>query len=143
MLKYILKYLKGTKMLVENVMTPSDKLVTISPMATVRDALKLMKSQKVRSIIVEKNTIDGAYGLVTFKNILQSIVAEDGDIDLLNVYDIAAMPAFSVSTQLNVRYAAKMMVGNSIKRLLVIDNNELKGILTMSDIIEILMESVE
>jgi len=78
-------------MLVENIMTPKDKLVIISPMATVREAIKLMKAHKVRSIIVDKNTNDGAYGLVTFKNILQSIVAEDGDIDLLNVYDIAAL----------------------------------------------------
>ncbi|MEA1952950.1 MAG: CBS domain-containing protein [Campylobacterota bacterium] len=130
-------------MLVKEVMTPKDKLVCISPMATVRDALKLMKSEKVRSVIVEKPNDDGAYGLVTFKNILQSIVAEDGDIDLLNVYDIAATPAVSVSTQLNVKYAAQMMVKSSIKRLLVIDNNELHGILTMTDIITILMESVE
>jgi len=130
-------------MLVENVMSPMGKLIIISPMSTVRDALKLMKAKGVRSIIVEKNGDDGAYGLVTFKNILQSIVAEDGDIDLLNVYDIAAMPAISVSSKLNVQYAAKMMVTSSIKRLLVIDNNELKGILTMTDIIEVLMESVE
>ena len=130
-------------MLVENVMSPLKTLVSVSPMATVRDALVLMKSHKVRCVIVEKNAPDGAYGIVTFKNILQSIVAEDGDIDLLNIYDIAAMPAVSVSGKLNVQYAAKMMVRSSIKRLLVIDNNELKGILTMSDIIEILMESVE
>jgi CBS domain-containing protein len=130
-------------MLVENVMSPMDKLIKISPMSTVRDALKLMKINGVRSVIVEKNGEDGAYGLVTFKNILQSIVAEDGDIDLLNVYDIAVMPAISVSSKLNVQYAAKMMVTSSIKRLLVIDNNELKGILTMTDIIEVLMESVE
>ena len=130
-------------MLVENVMTPKDKLITISPMATVRDALKMMRENKVRSIIVEKNGENGAYGLVTFKNILQSIVAEDGDIDLLNVYDIASVPAISVSAKLNVQYASKMMVKSSIKRLLVIDNNELKGILTMTDIIEVLMDSVE
>ena len=130
-------------MLVENVMTSSEKLIKVSPMATVREALQLMKENKVRSVIVEKSTPDGAYGLVTFKNILQSIVAEDGDIDLLNVYDIAAIPAISVSAKLNVQYAAKMMVNSSIKRLLVIDNNELQGILTMTDIIEILMESVE
>jgi CBS domain-containing protein len=130
-------------MLVENVMTPSEKLVKISPMAPVREALRLMKENAVRSVIVEKSSPDGAYGLVTFKNILQSIVAEDGDIDLLNVYDIAAIPAVSVSAKLNVQYAAKMMVNRSIKRLLIIDNNELKGILTMSDIIEILMNSVE
>jgi len=129
-------------MLVENMMTPAEKLIKISPMSTVRDALKLMRENKVRSIIVEKNGEGGAYGLITFKNILQSIVAEDGDIDLLNVYDIAAMPAVSVSAKLNVQYAARMMVNSSIKRLLIVDNNQLMGILTMSDIIEVLMESV-
>ena len=130
-------------MLVENVMTPAEGLVKISPMSTVRDALKLMKENDVRSVIVEKTVNSGAYGLLTFKNLLQSIVAEDGDIDLLNVYDIAVMPAFSVSGKLDIQYAAKMMVNSSIKRLLVIDNNELIGILTMSDIIEVLMESVD
>lgn len=130
-------------MLVENVMTPQEKLIVISPMATVREALKLMKEHKVRSVIVNKRTDSGAYGLVTFKNILQSIVAEDGDIDLLNVYDIASTPAFSVSAKLDVKYAARMMVRSSIKRLLVLDNNELQGILTMTDIIGILMDSVE
>jgi CBS domain-containing protein len=130
-------------MLTKDIMTPAGKLVKISPMASVRDALKLMKEHKVRSVIVEKSTPSGAYGLVTFKNILQSIVAEDGDIDLLNVYDIAATPAFSVSSELDVKYAARMMVQHSIKRLLVTDNNELKGIITMTDIIGILMDSVE
>ena len=130
-------------MLVEKVMTPKEKLIVISAMSTVRDALKLMKEHKVRSVIVDKTTENGAYGLLTFKNILQSIVAEDGDIDLLNVYDIATTPAFSVSAKLDVKYAARMMVQSSIKRLLVIDNNELYGILTMTDIIGILMDSVE
>jgi len=130
-------------MLVENVMTQKEKLIMVSPMATVRESLGLMKKHSVRSVIVNKTKIDSAYGLVTFKNILESIVAEDGDIDLLNVYDIAATPAISVSSQLNVKYAAKMMVHSSIKRLLVIDNNELQGILTMTDIIGILMDSVE
>ncbi len=130
-------------MLVKEVMTPKNQLISVSPMAPVREALKLMREHKVRSVVVEKSTPSGAYGLLTFKNILQSIVAEDGDIDLLNVYDIANTPAVSVSALMDVKYAAKMMVTNSIKRLLVIDNNELYGILTMSDIIAILMESVE
>jgi len=130
-------------MLVKEVMTPKEKLISVEPMATVRDALKLMKAHSVRSIIVNKSHDDGAYGLVTFKNILQSIVAEDGDIDLLNVYDIASTPAISVSAKLNVKYAARMMVRSSIKRILVLDNNELYGILTMTDIISILMDSVE
>ena len=57
-------------MLVENVMTPKEKLVIISPMSTVREAISLMKIHKVRSVIVDKNTDDGAYGLVTFQKYL-------------------------------------------------------------------------
>ncbi len=130
-------------MLVNDLMTAKEKLIRVSPMTTIREVLQLMKSHNVRSIIMDKTKPDGAYGLVTFKNILQSIVAEDGDIDLLNAYDIAATPAVSVSAKLNVKYAARMMVTNSIKRLLVIDDNEVCGILTMSDIITVLMEDIE
>ncbi len=130
-------------MLVENVMTPADKLIKISPMATVREALELMKKNSIRSIIVDKVNPHGAYGLITFKNILQSIVAEDGDIDLLNIYDIASTPAISVSAKLDIKYASQMMIKNSIKRILILDNNELKGILTMTDIIETLMEGID
>ncbi|CAA6827607.1 MAG: Unknown protein [uncultured Sulfurovum sp.] len=130
-------------MLVENVMTPTKEIIKTSPMSTVRGALKLMKENKVRSVIVDKNGASGAYGLLSFRNILESIIAQDGDIDLLNVYDIATMPAVSVSAKLDVKCAAKMMVNSHMKRLLVIDNNELMGILTMSDILDVLMDSVE
>jgi predicted transcriptional regulator len=130
-------------MLVESIMTPKDKLIFISQMSTVRDALQEMKKSNVRSLVVQKNNKNGAYGLVTFKNILQAIVAEEGDIDLLNVYDIVSSPAVSVSCKLDIKYAARMMVSNSIKRLLVIDNNEIYGILTMTDILGILMDTAE
>ena len=127
-------------MLVKDIMTPKEKLIRVNQMTPVREALSLMKKHQIRAVIVDKNCEHGAYGLVTFKNILQSIVAEDGDIDLLNVYDIAVSPVISVSPYLDMKYAAQMMVKNSIKRVLVIDNNELHGILTMSDLIGVLMD---
>ena len=127
-------------MLVKDVMTPAKDIITITQMSSVREALKKMKEHNVRALVVEKNGENGAYGLITYKNILQAIVAQEGDIDLLNIYDIATIPALSVSQNLKMRYAAKMMIQNSIKRLLVCDNNELYGILTMSDLIEVLMK---
>lgn len=130
-------------MLVKDIMTKKETLAIVPQMATVRDALKIMRERKIKSVIMDKSNANGAYGLLTFKNILQAIVAEDGDIDLLNVYDIASAPAVSVSRELNIKYAARLMVNSSIKRLLVIDNNELYGIITMSDIIGVLMEEVE
>ena len=129
-------------MLVADIMTKTN-LTTISPMASVREALNKMRETKVKSLIVEKLSPSDAYGIMTFKNILQSIVAEDGDIDMLNVYDICSKPAIQISKELNVKYAAQMMVNQSIKRVLVIDNNELEGILTMTNILDVLMKQAQ
>ena len=129
-------------MLVSDVMI-KDNLSIVSPLSPVRDALTLMRKTKVKSLIVDKLRPSDAYGLLTYKNILFSIISNDGDIDLLRVYDICSKPAIQVSKQLDLKYASQLMVKNNVKRLLVIDNNELEGILTMTDILNHLLETIE
>ncbi len=129
-------------MLVSEVMI-KDNLAIISPMAPVRDALTMMRKTKVKSLIVDKLRPSDAYGLLTYKNILYSIISNDGDIDLLRVYDICSKPAIQVSKQLDLKYASQLMVKNNVKRLLVIDNNEIEGILTMTDILTLFLETIE
>jgi CBS domain containing-hemolysin-like protein len=130
-------------MLVKDIMIPVERIVKVSPMIPVREALNIMREKKVKSLVVDKLKAHDAYGMLTYKNILSSIVANDGDIDLLRVYDIYSKPAFQVSEQLDVKYAAQIMVNSGVKRLLVIDNNELEGILTMTDILSELLKSVK
>lgn len=129
-------------MLVSEVMI-KENLSVISPMAPVRDALTMMRKTKVKSLIVNKLRPSDAYGLLTYKNILFSIISNDGDIDLLRVYDICSKPAIQVSKQLELKYASQLMVKNNVKRLLVVDNNELEGILTMTDILTLFLETIE
>lgn len=129
-------------MLVSEVMI-KDNLAIISPMAPVRDALTMMRKTKVKSLIVDKLRASDAYGLLTYKNILYSIISNDGDIDLLRVYDICSKPAIQVSKQLDLKYASQLMVKNNVKRLLVVDNNEIEGILTMTDILTLFLETIE
>ncbi len=129
-------------MLVKDIMS-KNILVIASPMAPVRDALRLMKSKKVKSLIVDKIRPSDAYGLLTYKNILYSIIANDGDVDLLRVYDICTKPAYQVSQELDSKYAVELMVKSKVKRLLVIDNNDIKGILTMTDIMENYLKNLD
>lgn len=130
-------------MLVKDIMVPVGKIIKVSPMTPVREALNIMRDTKIKSLVVDKLKPRDAYGMLTYKNILNSIIANDGDIDLLRVYDIYSKPAFQISAELDVKYAAQVMVKGSVKRLLVIDNNELEGILTMTDILGVLLESVK
>jgi CBS domain-containing protein len=124
-------------MLVSEIM--KNDVVAISPLATVRDALAMMKERAVKSLVVEKRHAGDAYGLIAYGDIAKAVVAEDGDIDLLNVYDIAQKPALQVSQQLDIRYLARLMVRYEARRVLVIDNNELLGFVSDTDVVDSLV----
>ena len=118
-------------------------VITIEPLATVREAMQKMRKHSVKSLVVEKRTDGDAWGLLTYTTILRTIIQEDGDVDLVNVYDIATKPAFGVPQELEVRHAVSLMLSFGIKRLIVTSNNELQGILTMNDIVGAVLEKLE
>jgi signal-transduction protein with cAMP-binding, CBS, and nucleotidyltransferase domain len=128
-------------MLVKDVMVTD--VATISPFATLREAMSLMKRLNLKSLVVDKNGPSDAYGLITYTNIVKTVVAESGDIDLLNVYDACAKPALTVGESLAVRHVAGLMTQNRIKRILVVNDNDLIGLVTMDDIVDILLKEVE
>ena len=119
------------------------EVVTISPFAKLREALSLMKKHQLKSLVVERQNEQDAWGLITYTNILKTVIAEDGDIDLLNVYDICAKPAISVGESLAVKHVATLMVQNRVKRILVLNDNELLGFIAMDDIMDVLLQQVE
>jgi len=129
------------KVLVEDIMKKS--VTTIDAYATLKDALRVMKQKNLKSLIVDKNSPSDAYGIITNSQILQKILAEDGDIELLNVYDVYKKPAFFVSSKIDVKYAARTMMEHNIKRVVVTDNNELKGVLSVTDLTDYVLSLVD
>jgi CBS domain-containing protein len=129
------------KVLVEDIMKKN--VVTIEPYATLKDALRLMKQKNLKSLIVDKSSQSDAYGIITNSQILRKILAEDGDIELLNVYDVYKKPAFFVSSKIDVKYAARIMMEHNIKRVAVTDNNELQGVLSVTDLTEYVLSLVD
>lgn len=130
-----------SRKLVEDLM--KSDVVTIEPLATLREAMQKMRENSVKSLVVEKRSEGDAFGLLTYTTVLRTIIQEDGDVDLVNVYDIASKPALTVPRQLEVRHAVSLMVNSGIKRLVVSSNNELEGILTMNDIVGAILEKLE
>jgi len=118
-------------------------VITIGPMAKLREAMQSMRKNRVKSLVVDKRSDGDAFGILTYTTLLRTIIAEEGDIDLLNVYDIATKPALSVPESLEVRHAVTLMLQLDIKRLVVTSDNNLKGILTMNDIVSAILEKLE
>lgn len=128
-------------MLVRDIMITN--VVTISPLASVREAMSVMRQHGIKSLVVEKNGLHDAYGILTYSNILKTIIAEEGDIDLLNVYDICTKPALIISRELDVKHAARMMVQMGLQRLLVTSNNALVGIVNKNDLVSAILAQVD
>jgi CBS domain-containing protein len=122
-------------MLVAGIMKRS--VITINPLATVREALMMMKERGVKSLVVDKRHSGDAYGLIAYRDVARAVIADDGDIDLLNVYDIAQKPALQVSQHLEVRYLARLMIQYAVKSVLVIDNNDLQGFVSDTDVVAV------
>ncbi len=127
--------------LVKDVMVRN--VVTVSPFAKLRDALSLMKRHNIKSLVVEQQHPNDALGMITYTNILQTVIAEEGDIDLLNVYDACAKPVITVGEDLALRHVAALMIQQRVKRILVVNNNQLLGLVSMDDIMEELLKQVE
>lgn len=128
-------------LLVNDVMVTD--VVTVSPFANLREALSLMKRHNLKSLVVDQQTPHDAWGLITYTNILKTVIAEGGDIDLLNVYDVCAKPALSVGKSLSVKHVASLMTQHRVKRILVLDDNQLLGFVAMDDIMSALLEKIE
>lgn len=110
-------------------------VITISPYATLREALSTMRARQVKSLVVEPRHPHDAFGLLSYSELLRTVVAEEGDVDLLNVYDAAIKPAVTVGGELSVNQAAALMTRFHLNRLVVVRGNELIGLLAMNDIL--------
>lgn len=118
-------------------------VVTISPMAKLREAMELMRDRKVKSVVVEKQSPADAWGILTYTMLLRTVIQEEGDVDMVNVYDVAIKPALSVPGQLEIRHAVTLILKLGVKRLIVTSDNELKGILTLNDIVGAILEKMD
>lgn len=128
-------------MLVKDIMQTA--VVTISPLATLREAMDKMRQHKVKSLVVERRNEHDAYGMITYLTILRTIVAEEGDIDLINVYDVSNKPALMVPQNMDVKYVARMMIAQNRRRVVVLESGNLVGLVTMNDIVGELLAMAE
>ncbi len=110
-------------------------VITLEVGHSIVDAAKLMKKQEIGSIIITKG--EKAVGIITERDIVRKAVAE-GSIDK-RVGDLMSNPLIVVTPDLPIEQAAKVMRENKVKKLIVVDaENNLKGIITETDIVKVI-----
>ncbi len=125
-------------MTIADVMTKS--VISVDASMTVNGAAKMMEDAKVGAVIVMENNTP--VGIVTDRDFAVKIVAHAYDI-ATPVKRIMSSPLFSINQDESVRTAADLMHDRGIMKLPVLDDENVVGIITATDIVNLLAVCVE
>lgn len=116
--------------------------VAVSPDTKMIDALKIMKEKNIGSILV----MDGGefIGIVTERDYSRKMALAGKDSHKTKVADIMGTTLPAVSPADTVLHCMKLLMDQNTRYLPVFENDQLAGIVSMSDIIrEIVYEQQE
>ena len=97
---------------------------------SVLEALRVMKKEKVTSLIVNKRFDTDEYGMLLFSDIAEQVIAENRAPDRVHVFEIMSKPIISVRAEMDIRYCARLFSRFGISHAPVIENDEVIGMVS-------------
>jgi signal-transduction protein with cAMP-binding, CBS, and nucleotidyltransferase domain len=107
----------------------------VNGMATVEEALEQMKHVETKSLIVDKRTDDDEYGMVMLSDISKEVLAMDRPPARVNIYEIMSKPVITVDPEMDIRYCARLFERFNISRAPVVENRQVIGIVSHTDMV--------
>jgi|WetSurMetagenome_2_1015567.scaffolds.fasta_scaffold07902_4 isocitrate dehydrogenase len=117
---------------VEEVMTRG--VISVDENDSIEDAMRTMVERHVSSLIVAKNSDNDVYGIITRKDVINHIIAGNQDLKKTKVSELMTKPVMTITKQMDVVAAAKLMERTNVRRFPVCDGDKLLGIISNSDI---------
>jgi len=115
---------------VSDIMTTN--VTSIDTAATIAEAAQLMSAQGISSLIALHR--HGVAGIITEKDLLRRVVALHKDPMQVQVVDVMSFPMISIPPSYSILSAAKKMDMMHLRRLVVMADNQIYGIVTQTDI---------
>ncbi|ANB58560.1 CBS domain protein [Anoxybacillus sp. B7M1] len=114
---------------VEGIMTKN--VATVSPNQTVQEAAELMSQKNVGALPVVEN--GQVRGIITDRDITLRTTA-DGKGASIPVSQVMSTNLVTGTPNMSVGEAANVMAQHQIRRLPIVENNQLRGIVALGDI---------
>ncbi len=117
---------------VEDIMTK--KVLTTDVSSSVLELTRLMSEKDVGSLIVLEK--DNPAGIVTERDILKKVVAKGLDPGKVKAIEIMQKPIVTINLSSSIFEAVEVMNANKIRRLPVVEDGKLRGIITLLDVMK-------
>lgn len=118
-------------MKISDIMTTN--VATLEPQATVMDAAKVMQAHNIGSIPV-CNKDHQLLGIVTDRDIIVRNIANDGDPRTTKLDALMTKQVVWAEPDMDINQAIQLMIQTKIRRLPVVKNMKLVGIIALGDL---------
>jgi CBS domain-containing protein len=108
--------------------------ITVDPTCSVLDALKIMANENIGSLVVKEN--DKYAGIVTERDYSRKVVLKGKNSTETTVAEIMSIDLPVVSPNDSIDHCMELMTEKNIRYMPVFNNNELVGIISMSDVVK-------
>ncbi|QFU84008.1 CBS domain-containing protein [Natronorubrum aibiense] len=113
-----------------------ETVVTVEPDATLSDVVQTMQTQRVGSVLVA--SADDPLGLVSDRDLAFEVLDEGGATGETPVGDIIDDDLVTVPADAGVYDLVDLMSTKGVRRLPVVDDGDLVGIVSLSDVVVLL-----
>ncbi|MCG6886919.1 MAG: CBS domain-containing protein [Proteobacteria bacterium] len=107
----------------------------VEGMVTVKEALATMHHIETKTLIVNKRDDDDEYGIVLISDIAKHVLATDRSPERVNVYEVMTKPVISVDPDMDIRYCARLFDKFGLSRAPVVENRQVIGIISFTDMV--------
>ena len=107
-------------------------IVTIKKDQTVLQAAQLMKENDISFLVIVEN--GDPIGVLTERDFVQKFCIENKKSDTMMISEIMSYKFRWVEPTTEIEVAIQKMLNNNIRRLLVLDNKKLVGVITQTDL---------
>jgi CBS domain-containing protein len=115
------------------VMTTS--VQTIDGLASVQEAINLMREHEISSLVIDRRHESDEYGLLVVADIATKLIGLDRSPERTNVYEVMSKPVLTVYQDMDIKYVIRLLARFGVSRALVTDRDALVGMVTLRDLV--------
>ena len=115
-------------------------VITIESVKKAHDAAIILKEKEISFLVVVKE--GKPIGIVSERDIVGKIVAENNDAQTTQLETIMSKNFKWVEPNASIESSVQKMLNNNIRRLVVLENENLAGVITQTDLTEFLRSKI-
>jgi CBS domain-containing protein len=111
-------------------------VITIEEDKSALDAAKLISEKDISFLVIVKN--DKPIGVITERDFVRKIAAQDKQASLILLSEIMSYKFRWVEPSTEIEDAVQKMLNHNIRRLIVLEDEKLVGVITQTDLTDFL-----